>query len=103
MENVYWKALDILRERGMIKGHLENENGVCAIGALRLAMTDPPPHPVIIPPSITTQLGKIAGELFPGRSSVKNSVIGFNDHPDTTQEDLELVFEKTAIKQDELL
>jgi hypothetical protein len=47
-------------------------------------------------------------EQFPDRASKNPSdmlriISSFNDHPDTTEDDAELVFEKTAVKLEELL
>jgi hypothetical protein len=83
----------------------EAEGPVCAIGALNVAYNGIP----LNGPSMSTRpymddrdaLAQTATQLFPNRSNA--SIVTFNNHPDTTQDDLELVFEKTAAELGEPL
>lgn len=138
---VLWKALDVLRSRGMAKRVLEvtpsNINtalapnqkmgSVCARGAIHHALSGS--WQTVVGDwydAEHTALIKTADELFPKQdfkflpvsgpfnptmaafdydpqSSSWCDIAAFNNHPDVTQDMLELVFEKTAIAADEIL
>ena len=104
------QALEILRERGMCKHQLEDSGGrVCAYGALNIAYSGNSQHTVFVSQgddgwtSDSIALLQTAKALFPDRSLDYESLAVFNNHEDTTQEDLELVFEKTAVELGEMV
>lgn len=91
--NPYREMLDYIREHGWCKHLLENDNGqVCLFGAGRNTYA-PSGYSILLSEIITTQ--------FPDRVDKESSVPAFNDHPDTTQADIELVLEKAAASWDE--
>ena len=106
-------GLDRLRERGLTKFEFVDEKtgSVCARGALinatttaqcgRSSWNDPLEAAVRV-------LAGTAAEQFPDRieeSDYQNPhwvVVAVNDHDDTTQEDVERVFEKAIVRAYEL-
>lgn len=100
--NVFDRALEVIHERGMCKGMLEDEDGhVCLNGALNYALT-----------GNSRQWGNmryygfvkdVAQGLFPERGCVgQTSPAPHNNHPDTTQEDVELILKHSAYEWDML-
>jgi len=51
--------------------------------------------------SLWAEMGRLIREHFPERSPHWPSATCFNDHPDTTLDDVILVLEKAAIQYDE--
>jgi hypothetical protein len=121
---ILWKALDTLRERGMAKHVLEvgfGEGQVCARGACHVAMTGNARWPTWwrnrqqvgaeemrdLYKEIEKDLLATADELFPCNFTFSSGyrtwfdIARFNNHPNTTPEMLEAVFEKTAIRAEE--
>ncbi len=111
--NRLWKALDLLRSGRMIK-HFRNDGngGYCALGLLDAVHTGDYENY----DDDVTALNKVADELFEprpphayaglylgGSAGAHSKLADFNNHPATTQADLELVFEKAAIRADEVL
>ncbi len=102
-------GLDRLRERGLTKRKLcDRETGrVCARGAL----FDSTPETVW--GSLMSDdhhaaadrlLSAVALEQYPDRTGVTGwAIVDFNNHPDTTQEDVERVFEKAIVRAYEVL
>lgn len=113
MDNPVAKALhdglDHLRERGLAKGALcDDEGRVCARGAvLRLTSRDEAFFGTFRRTSqalfyaADDLLAAAADEQYPERTH--GSVPYFNNHPDTTQEDVERIFEKAIVKAYETL
>jgi hypothetical protein len=125
-----WKGLDWLRAHGMTKFIREDgQHRNCALGVLdrvyansgsyvkgsdydqdvnRLVATAMELFPAErfegwVPKGLGYGRGAYAvGEGFMGLVNYAR-LANFNNHPDTTQADLELVFEKAAIKSDEVL
>ncbi len=109
-----WKALALIR-KGWTKsrwsrlGRAKNGEFIqtyCAVGALEMAITGQVWKGSARDSRIVDEsdaLWATAKELFPDRCYGLCSIMDFNDHSMTTQEDIELVFEKTAIKYDEVL
>lgn len=93
--NPFREGLEVLREKGWCQGAIEDDKGrKCAIGGLLL--TNPTTNSLPF-------LAEITEELFPDRYRISNKhpVAIFNDHPHTTFEDVEAVFEKAAVRWDE--
>ena len=96
--NPYREAIKVLRRDGWKKYSLGSPGRpVCLTGALRQhtsAMTLGGP--------VWDRIDSLIREHFPERISVRAySMAPFNDHPDTTLDDVILVLEKTAIQYDE--
>lgn len=117
MDSKLWEALDLVRERQMLKG-LRGEMGGnhCALGFLDEVYDGQLVECVREALPDVKILARTAAEAFPGREDPRmdpfnfgkkgnpfNELAAFNNHIDTTKADLELVFEKAAIKSDEVL
>jgi hypothetical protein len=107
-----WEALDILQERGLAKRKLidPDTGAVCARGALLMATTGTLNMGYYAQCASDDRiLGETARELFRGRVrdmdavGLQFDIVDFNNHPDTTLADMVQVFEKTAIRGDEVL
>lgn len=108
MDDLLWKALDIMRERGLAKCMLEDAEGhVCMNGAINTVLTGSPTVWAFLSAEASTartMLSEVAEELFPDRTSeIAGCPASFNNHPLTTQAEVEMVMEKAAIRQDEVL
>lgn len=116
--NKLWEALVLVREGKMTKNIRSDGNGAhCALGFLEMAHYGEAfslQFPIMNDGSEFAKdreaLGAVMSEIFPKRSRGMSfsdwagySVASVNNHPDTTKEDLELVFEKAAIRRDELV
>lgn len=119
--NVARKTLEILNAFGWIKGSARSHDGYCAIGAMTVAMgswrcgVNGPqklPSPFNKEVEYVKAAERVRGiikEQFPDRCfgwpaiefQPIRFVAAFNDHPDTTFDDVRMVLEKTAIKLDE--
>lgn len=89
--NLFEKALRIVQERGLAKEtSIDGAGHVCIRGALCLAMNDCRERGAAF-----RFVDQAASRLFPNRASGSTSV-GFNDHPATTQKDVELVLQHAA-------
>lgn len=116
MDNPVAKALhdglDTLRRRGWTQWDLCDSNGrVCARGAL-LDVTDTGTYWFEIEevlPDTQRQaddlLSRVAAEQYPDRvqSWMAEPIVAVNNHDDTTQEDVERIFEKAIVKAYETL
>jgi len=97
------KAASLLRERGHCKNALEDDDGrLCMIGAWNLAVlghskSTPSRH------GCADVIMDIVGEQFPDR--VPNYILWswatFNNHDDTTADDVIMVLEKAAARLEE--
>ncbi len=102
-------GLDRLRERGLAKFTPCDEQGrVCARGALMNATKENgfgwKSFPSVREADLL--LGHVAREQYPDRVSSRDpseAIVDFNNHPDTTQEDVERVFEKAIVRAYEVL
>lgn len=87
----FMTAYEYMKEFGMHKGAAHGPNGsVCVVGACYEVGTRP-----------TSILDKIASEQFPDRVNGERplrAIAAFNDHPDTTLDDVRVVLEKADIK-----
>lgn len=94
--NDFDKALEIIRERGMCKNMLrDEEDRVCIYGALSLAVySDKECYPLCV--AARNHLDKTAYSLFPDRSLHCKDAAAINDHPDTTLEDIELILKHAS-------
>lgn len=99
------KALDVLRERGLAKRALEDSAGhVCSHGALDVACFGK----AEVRPLTRSQsrqaaaeiLKAVVGEQWPDRPG---GILAFNNHPDTTQDDVERAFEKAIARAEEMV
>lgn len=85
----------VLNEKGWIKGKMVTEDGVCLVGAYRTLLYDGRSYP-------TQRVKDAIRELFPERSGNCTSTMPFfNDHPDTTREDVSLVIKHAGYKMEE--
>lgn len=96
-------GLDTLRLRGLAKGRLWNEQGqVCARGALCGGIAGR----YIWNHAADALLSEVATEQYPDRVEpvriTDAPIVAFNNHPDTTQEDVERVFEKAIVRSYEM-
>lgn len=106
----YSKISDALDEKGWIKGDLRSANGLCLIGAARYAngllggqggvyLEDEEKYYEAANETneVINTLAAVAERLFPGRTTHFNDrfhlapAAQFNDHPDTTLEDVKMV------------
>lgn len=122
--NPYRKAIEVLAERGHAKHELEEDDGtVCALGALSCALTgsargavytelasssQPGPHHGYVVPLADVILEQFPDRVLEGLASHRPTfqpavVANFNDHPLTTVDEVVLVLEKAAVRQDELV
>ncbi len=94
-------GLDTLRERGMAKFEFETRTGqVCARGALMIGAGLPVCWGSLreLPPEADRLLCNVAIEQYPERCTLGAAIVCVNNHPDTTQEDMERIFEKAIVK-----
>lgn len=122
METRLWDALDKLHKGRMIKGDRnDGQGGHCALGLIDAVMIDTGCYwldrkdddadhvalryaveamfPERSDPALDTfNVGLDAG-IFPNQAVIA----AFNNHPDTSKDDLISVFEKAAIRRDEVL
>ena len=98
-DNPFEKVLDRLREKGWHKGSFGHESGPnCIVGAglLSEAITADATGYWGSSPVVHLLVGVIAEHY-----NQTGGVAHFNDHPDTTFEDVERVLEKAAVKWEE--
>jgi hypothetical protein len=113
-ENIYRKTLQVLRERGYCKEKLVDPMGrVCLAGAVNAVVLGDPSFATYVTRSpqqhgqiadALGEVGDLAEKMFPSRTRpLAGSINGviFNNHPDTTQEDVETLLEKLAIREEE--
>lgn len=107
------KIKEVLDKRGWCKGSMELEDGkVCLLGAARAASITEHGHPLWHGNSTIDRLNKVILEQYPDRThydeSDLNNDIGpysydnlwiFNDHEETTYEDVQRVLEKAAVEE----
>lgn len=94
-DNPFYKALDVLKERGWIQRKLfDHETGaVCSLGALGVVES-------------RGWVPLMAGPVYEN-AAVLQAVLGgtwvsdFNDHPSTSFEDVVLAFKHAAVKWEE--
>lgn len=84
-------AADIVSERGLAKRVFEDSDGsVCCMAALMAAAGDPryvrPSYPLV-----SGAVNKLSWHL-----QVQSSIIGWNDRPETTKEDVVLALKRAA-------
>lgn len=111
MTSKLWETLDYLASRGWHKGGFEAaDGGMCMLGANRWVHcgTTSILHPGLEDATRTDTEAMMAVivEQFPDRIRSNSSiyqVADFNNHKDTTFEDVQRVLEKAAIRTDEVL
>lgn len=94
--NIYDQALEVIRERGMCKLYMEDNGHYCIYGALWVASGKAVRGDEF--------LDAVAETLFPQRirDGVNqpwwraNAAATANNHPDTTQEDVELILKHAS-------
>lgn len=97
-------TLEELRTRGWTRGVLEDRDGhVCAVGAMQRALGCTSPW-LVTCEDMEHYLTPLIKELFPERLFLLSChpLITFNDYKDTSQEDVEALLEKGAIRAEEL-
>lgn len=81
---------------------MTQEHHFCSLGILSLATTTSVEQ---LPEEVTKTLADIIREHYPDRTHLDEHdarvIILFNDHPDTTFDDVERVFEKAEVAWDE--
>lgn len=119
MTNIYSDALAVIHTYGWARKELNTPDGcVCAAGAVAVLVGEDMPyeysysvtvHEDLARTPIQAALGEVAAELFPDRvdapeddgyfphgTTAQEQLVQFNDHPDTTLADVELVFTTAA-------
>lgn len=99
------QTLAALRENGWIKNYLCASNGVCINGAVNIATTGNAMRFISNGAGelkgVREIIYKIVKEQFPERAAKvhwrRMSPHEFNNHPDTTFEDMEMVLEKAIL------
>jgi hypothetical protein len=116
--DVLRRALAVLRERGLVKGHMQTADGrVCSYGAMSIALVGQADWQSVSKREREAQRGvgkpaqdlleEVIAEQWPDRvgHAVDNcwAVVDFNNHPDTTQDDVEKAFEKAIARAEEMI
>jgi hypothetical protein len=96
--NVERDALQLLGERGWCKRTFEDQSGrMCLFGALSAAHTAAIEQGHPMDRAWLNRVRGVVQEQFPNRTT--GALMSFNDHPDTTVDDVVLVLEKAAIRR----
>jgi hypothetical protein len=93
------RAAEYMSEHGWIQGRLQNENGVCAMGAISNALRDVMHnHPYNEEGARLERIAvtMMSGYLNVGISSHVNHIPSWNDAPDRTAEDVILALKHSA-------
>jgi hypothetical protein len=100
------RAASLIGERGHCKFSLTDEAGhLCVMGALVEAGSFSI-APILLATEFYPAVDKVVREQFPGRVGscpAFYTAVSFNNHPDTTGEEVIAVLEKTAARLDEAL
>lgn len=101
LAEVLWKTLDFHRSHSWIKGHYQQGEKYCAVGAFRMAN---PGMSGLMETEFNKAFMVVANEMFP-RTNGRDweSVPDFNDHRNTRKRMVDAVLEKAAIRSDEVL
>ena len=95
------RALELLRNRGWIKGSAATREGICAGYAITFACGAGKGDFAL---ALCEDYLSVARELFPDHPTTHMAwyrVFHFNDWPDTTREMVEQVFEKCILRAEE--
>jgi hypothetical protein len=106
--NVFDKMIVIIKKRGHTKGYWEDSKGrVCIVGALREALTGQPKATRALTSGqletsnmLDKYLGGISEELFGVDRGYSESVQVFNEHPQTTQKEVEQLLREASSRYD---
>ena len=110
-----WETVDLIRSRGMCKGVYDGSNGShCALGFIAEAHDMAGYMTYVVPSSHPSRsdmetVATVIREVFPDRVPLAyadtdaGTIACFNNDAETTKDDLELVFEKAAIRSDEII
>lgn len=105
MANRIREAIELLASRGWTQGRFSDERGsVCLQGALYAAYGCTPRRPG---EAVTGDLAadiRLLNETIAAEYPDRYGAVGisrFNDHPETTVDDVVRVLEKTALRRDE--
>lgn len=112
--NDFDAAIDYLEEYGWTKHHMfGSDRSACIMGAFEVVVLGNTKESVSIESGVNTVerngywnridiVTKIVREQFPGRDKGTGfTIANFNDHRDTTYDDVIMVLEKASIKWDE--
>ena len=110
MHNRIREALGLLARNGWVKGRFSDEEGRhCLQGALYEAHQCQPRTPGRLGRSLPGELAddiRLVNETVAAQYPDRVGAVGvsrFNDHPDTTIDDIVRVLEKAAVRRDELV
>lgn len=92
--NDFDKALDVIHEKGWIKGMLRDHYGhVCLVGSLDVVLKTYDLASRIPSGRAWSTLYNVCQSLYPERGDMPYKI---NDHPDTTLEDVELILKHAS-------
>lgn len=92
--DVLREAVQLLQEKGHSKGHLlDSEGGVCAMGALTFTLMN---HQLLGTPLSQQSTLALFRTVDKVRGRKHCNIVSWNDHPETTQADVEKVFLQAA-------
>ena len=103
--NQIHQAAELIRRRGHVKGSYQTDKGFCAVGALNFVGVRE-----IVSSGQQSHDGDVVADVireqYPDRVNLPcrtgfAAIVRFNDHEDTTQDEVVAVLEKAAIKLDE--
>ena len=101
--NKLWEAIDVINERGWIQGSMENDHGVCLLGAYRRACGLQPNQSW---DGFLNSPAEVELDLLDETALEQYGALGFvafNDQLGTTKDDVITLLAKAAIKKDELV
>jgi hypothetical protein len=92
------RAAEYMSERGWIQGKLQNENGVCAMGAIHNVLCEMMSKPYSEEGARLERVAvtMMSGYLNVGISNTVNHIPSWNDAPDRTAEDVILALKHSA-------
>ncbi len=108
MANRIREAIELLAHKGWVQGRFTDESGRhCLQGALYEAHGCQPRVPGRLGHTLTGELAadiRVLNETIAAEYPERMGAVGvsrFNDHPDTTIDDVVRVLEKSAVRRDE--
>lgn len=101
--NQIHQAAELIRQKGHVKGSYQTNKGFCAVGALNFVGVG---QETVLSYLATDVVADVIREQYPDRLNLPcrsgfAAIVRFNDHEDTTQDEVVAVLEKAAVKLDE--